>query len=77
VEVADLGTAAAYIRNGVGIGLLSWSILDDIDDSGLATVGIADYDLTWRLYVTTSAIRPPSAATRALLSLIEEVIPAC
>jgi DNA-binding transcriptional LysR family regulator len=73
VEVADLGTAAAYIRNGLGIGFLSWSILDDIDDSGLATLRITDYDLEWRLYVTTSAIRPPSGATRALLSLIEEV----
>jgi DNA-binding transcriptional LysR family regulator len=74
VEVADIGTAATYIRNGLGIGFLSWSILDDIDDSGLAAVRITDYDLEWRLYVTTSAIRPPSAATRALLSLIEEVI---
>jgi DNA-binding transcriptional LysR family regulator len=72
LEVADLGTAASYIRNGLGIGFLSWSILDDIDDSGLATVRIADYDLQWRLYVTTSATRTPSAATRALLSLIEE-----
>ena len=34
LEVADLGTAATYIRNGLGIGFLSWSILDDIDDSG-------------------------------------------
>ena len=64
VEVADLGTAATYIRTGLGIGFLSWSILDDIDDSGLATVRIADYDLEWRLYVTTSATRPTSAATR-------------
>lgn len=76
LEVADLGTAAAYIRNGLGIGFLSWSILDDIDDSGLVTVPVADYDLRWRLYVATSATRPPSAATRALLSLIEESIPA-
>ncbi|HSS25495.1 MAG TPA: LysR family transcriptional regulator [Mycobacterium sp.] len=76
VEVADLGTAAAYIRNGLGIGFLSWSILDDIDDSGLATLRITDYDLEWRLYVTTSAIRPTSAASHALLSLIEEVITA-
>jgi DNA-binding transcriptional LysR family regulator len=73
LEVADLGTAAAYIRNRLGIGFLSWSILDDIDDSGLATLRITDYDLEWRLYVTTSATRPTSAATRALLALIEEV----
>ena len=75
VEVADLGTAATYIRNGLGIGLLSWTILEDIDDSGLATVRIADYDLEWRLFVTTSALRPPSAATRAVLALIEERLP--
>jgi DNA-binding transcriptional LysR family regulator len=75
VEVADLGTAATYIRNGLGIGLLSWTILEDIDDAGLATVRIADYDLQWRLFVTTTALRPLSAATRALLALIEERLP--
>jgi DNA-binding transcriptional LysR family regulator len=74
VEVADLGTAATYIRNGLGIGFLSWSILDEIDDFGLTTVRVSDYDLEWRLYVTTSALRPLSAATRALLSLIDEVM---
>ena len=37
-------------------------------------VRIADYDLEWRLYVTTSATRPTSAATRALLTLIGEVV---
>ncbi|CAM3333706.1 LysR family transcriptional regulator [Mycobacterium intermedium] len=72
IEVADLGTAAGYIRNGLGVGFLSWSILDGIDDSGLVTVRIADQDLTWRLYVATSAARPPSAAARALLALIED-----
>jgi DNA-binding transcriptional LysR family regulator len=75
VEVADLGTAATYIRNGLGIGLLSWTILEDIDDAGLATLRIADYDLQWRLFVTTTALRPLSAATRALLALIEERLP--
>lgn len=72
LEVADIGTAAAYIRNGLGIGFLSWSILDDIDDDGLVTVPVADQSLSWRLYVTTSATRSPSAAARALLSLIAE-----
>ena len=72
LEVADVGTAATYIRNRLGIGFLSWSLFDGIDDSGLVTVRVADCDLRWRLYVATSATRPPSAATRALLSLIEE-----
>ena len=70
LEVADVGTAAAYIRHGLGIGFLHPFILDGIDRSGLVTVRVADHDLCWRLYVATSATRPPSAATRALLSLI-------
>ena len=72
LEVADLGTAAAHIRNGLGIGFLSWTILGEIDDRGLATVRVADSDLTWRLYVATSETRPLSSAAGALLSLIEE-----
>ena len=73
VEVADIGTAATCIRKGLGIGFLSWSILEGIDSSGLASVRIAGHDLQWRLYVATSATRQASAATRALLALIEEV----
>ena len=72
LEVADIGTAAAYIRNGLGIGFLNELVLRDIDSSGLARVRIADHDLCWRLYVATSAIRPATAAARALLSLIED-----
>ena len=74
LEVADIGTAATYIRNGLGIGFMSWSMLDASDDSGLVTVRVGDCDLTWRLYVATSATRPSSAAARALLSLIEEAV---
>ncbi|MGV0040506.1 LysR family transcriptional regulator [Mycobacterium colombiense] len=73
VEVADIGTAATCIRKGLGIGFLSWSILEGIDSSGLISVRIAGHDLQWRLYVATSATRQASAATRALLALIEEV----
>lgn len=73
VEVADIGTAATCIRKGLGIGFLSWSILEGIDSSGLVSVRITGPDLQWRLYVATSATRQASAATRALLALIEEV----
>lgn len=75
LEVADIATTATHIRNGLGIGFLSRFILDDIGDSDLVTVRISDYDLCWRLYVATSAVRPASAATRVVLSLIEEMIP--
>ncbi|WP_415822845.1 LysR substrate-binding domain-containing protein, partial [Mycobacterium senriense] len=73
VEVADIGTAATCIRKGLGIGFLSWSILEGIDSSGLVSVRITGPDLLWRLYVATSATRQASAATQALLALIEEV----
>jgi DNA-binding transcriptional LysR family regulator len=73
VEVADIGTAAVCIRKGLGIGFLSWSILEGIDSSGLVSVRITGHDLQWRLYVATSANRQASAATRALLALMEEV----
>ncbi|SPM29237.1 DNA-binding transcriptional regulator, LysR family [Mycobacterium terramassiliense] len=75
LEVADIGTTASHIRNGLGIGFLSRFILDEIGDSGLATVRISDHDICWRLYVAMSALRPASAATRAVFSLIEEMIP--
>jgi DNA-binding transcriptional LysR family regulator len=76
LEVADIATTATHVRNGLGIGFLSRFILDEIGDDGLATVRISDYDICWRLYAATSAIRPTSAATRAVFSLIEEMIPA-
>jgi DNA-binding transcriptional LysR family regulator len=72
LEVADIGTLAANVRNGLGVGFLSRSITDEMGDSGLVTVRITDSDLLWRLYVATFAARPPSAAARTLLSLIEE-----
>jgi DNA-binding transcriptional LysR family regulator len=75
LEVADIATTATHIRNGLGIGFLSRFILDEIGDAGLATLRISDYDVYWRLYVAMSAVRPASAATRAVFSLIEEMIP--
>lgn len=75
LEVADIATTATHVRNGLGIGFLSRFMLDEIGDDGLATLRISDYDICWRLYVAMSAVRPPSAATRAVFSLIEEMIP--
>lgn len=75
LEVADIATTASHIRNGLGIGFLSRFILDEIGDSGLATVRVSDQELCWRLYVAMSALRPVSPATRAVFSLIEEMIP--
>jgi DNA-binding transcriptional LysR family regulator len=73
LEVADVGSAAEYIRSGLGIGFLSQFILDGIDDTGLSTVRITDCDLQWRLYVAAIAGRVPSAAATALLQLVGNV----
>lgn len=73
LEVADVGSAAEYIRNGLGIGFLSQFILDDIGETGLTTLRINDFELQWRLYVAALATRAPSAAATALLSLIGNV----
>jgi DNA-binding transcriptional LysR family regulator len=73
LEVADVASTATYIRNGLGIGFLSESILESTGETGLTTLRIADVDLQWRLHVAALAIRPPSAAATALLSLIGNV----
>ena len=73
---ADCVRFSSFCGTGTNRRLASAGALDifPLHYSDLATVRITDYDLEWRLYVTTSALRPRSAATRALLSLIEEVI---
>jgi DNA-binding transcriptional LysR family regulator len=73
LEVTDVGTAAAYIRNGLGIGFIGEFILGGVSETGLATVRITDHDLQWRLYVATLASLPPSVAATVLLSLIGDV----
>jgi DNA-binding transcriptional LysR family regulator len=73
LEVADVGSAAAYVRHGLGIGFLGQFMLDGINQTGLTTLRIADFDLQWRLYVAALATRAPSAAASALLSLVGDV----
>jgi DNA-binding transcriptional LysR family regulator len=73
LEVADIRTAVHYIRAGLGIGFLSRFLV--ADHSGLDTVEIADWDLTWQLTVATSATRRVSAAAQAILNLLEELYP--
>lgn len=75
LEVADVGTLAAHVRNGLGVAFLSEFFLDDLGGSGLATIRIADEELLWRLYLATSASRPLNAATQALLCALEDAIP--
>jgi len=70
LEVADIGTAVHYIRAGLGIGFLARFLVGD--ETGLNAVEVADCELNWHLAVATSAARRPTAATRALLEVLEE-----
>jgi DNA-binding transcriptional LysR family regulator len=73
LEVTEVGTAAQFIRAGLGIGFLARFLVPD--SAGLDTVEVADSELSWQLTVATSATRQPSAATDAFLQLLEQLHP--
>ncbi|WP_378268115.1 LysR substrate-binding domain-containing protein [Amycolatopsis pigmentata] len=53
VEVANVGTAADFIRARLGIGFLGRFLVDD--STGLDTVQVTDYELRWQLPVATAS----------------------
>jgi DNA-binding transcriptional LysR family regulator len=71
LEVADVGTAADYIRRGLGIGFLSHFVIDDWE--GLESPQVEDAELRWRLLVATSATRRPSEALDAFLTMLTDL----
>jgi DNA-binding transcriptional LysR family regulator len=73
LEIADIGTAEGFIRQGLGIGFLSHFLIRD--HTGLVAVQVADVELQWRLFVTTPATRRPSAAAQAFLAVLDELHP--
>jgi DNA-binding transcriptional LysR family regulator len=70
IEVIDIGSAANFVREGLGISILPRFAVRD--GTGLIVKRVTDADLEWPLGVAVSALRAPSAATRALLALIGE-----
>ncbi|MEZ0072683.1 LysR family transcriptional regulator [Planotetraspora sp. GP83] len=69
LEVPDLTTCCALIRQGLGVAFLPEFAV--VDEPGLSMVNLADATLIWPLVLATSATRRPSAAVRALLDLID------
>ncbi|MEU0989097.1 LysR family transcriptional regulator [Streptomyces sp. NPDC005953] len=69
LEVPDFTTAAAFVREGLGVAFVPRFAIPD--DPGLRTLTVADAPLRWSLSVATSATRRPTAAVRALLDLID------
>ncbi|WP_415972755.1 LysR family transcriptional regulator [Rhodococcus sp. 077-4] len=72
IEITDISTGADYVRNGLGIALLPSFVLSGTD--GVRVKTIMDADLRWPLAVATPTARTPSAAVRALLSVIDEYL---
>jgi DNA-binding transcriptional LysR family regulator len=70
IEVIDIGTGAAFVREGLGVAVLPRFAVPE--SSGVVVLTVADADLEWPLGIATSAVRTPSAAARALLALIDE-----
>lgn len=70
IEVTDIATAPAYVRNGLGIALLPRFALHDIHD--LAVVPVTGADLGWPMSLATPKDRTLSAAATALVKLIQD-----
>jgi DNA-binding transcriptional LysR family regulator len=71
VEVADIGTAAAYVRHGLGVALLPRSEVEPAADLVLRPVA---GDLRWPLSLATPRDRRPSAAAAALARLVRDSV---
>ncbi len=70
VEVADITAGAHFVRHDLGVAILPSFVIPDHPD--LRIVPIRETDLRWTMSVATSSRRAVSAATRALLKLLDE-----
>jgi DNA-binding transcriptional LysR family regulator len=66
----DIGSGAGYVREGLGVAILPRFAVPD--RRGLVVKTLAGGDLEWPLGLAVSALRAPSAATRALIELLEK-----
>jgi DNA-binding transcriptional LysR family regulator len=72
VQVMDITSGASYVREGLGVAILPPFAVPD--RRGLVVRPLAGSDLEWPLGLAVSALRPPSAAARALLELFQKSI---
>jgi DNA-binding transcriptional LysR family regulator len=70
IEVIDIGSAAAFVGEGLGIAVLPRFAVPE--GLGVVLLPVAGADLDWPLGVAASAVRTPSAAARALLALVDD-----
>lgn len=72
IEITDLTTGVAYVRNGLGVALLPRVALGKGQD--VATLTVDDADLEWQFSLAAPSERPPGAAARAMLDMAHEFL---
>ncbi|WP_326607738.1 LysR family transcriptional regulator [Streptomyces sp. NBC_01800] len=71
IEITDLTTAVAYVRNGLGVALLPRVALAKGQDD-VATLTVDDADLEWQFSLAAPSERTPGAAARAMIAMAHE-----
>ncbi|MGW9031766.1 LysR family transcriptional regulator [Streptomyces sp. NPDC055722] len=72
VEITELATGVAYVRNGLGVALLPRFALGDAEN--VATLTVDDADLDWPMSLAVPSERTPSAAARAMIAMACEFV---
>lgn len=72
LEITDVPTGVAYVRNGLGVALLPRPALAKAED--VATLTIDDADLDWPFSLAVPSERTPSRAARALIAITHEFL---
>jgi DNA-binding transcriptional LysR family regulator len=72
IEITDLATGVAYVRNGLGVALLPRFALGKAEN--VATLTVDDADLDWPMSLAAPSERTPSAAARAMIAMACEFL---
>ncbi|WP_329319447.1 MULTISPECIES: LysR family transcriptional regulator [unclassified Streptomyces] len=72
IEITDLSTGVAYVRNGLGVALLPRVALGEGQD--VVTLTVDDADLEWRFSLAAPSGRRPGAAARAMIAMAHEYL---
>lgn len=72
LEITDLPTGVAYVRNGLGVALLPRPALGEAE--GVARLTIEGADLDWPFFLAAPSERRPNAAARALIAIAHEFL---
>ncbi|GGU39170.1 LysR family transcriptional regulator [Lentzea flava] len=72
LEMADIVTGVDFVRHGLGVALLPHYILGTA--TGVTTLKVTGADLRWPLGLARPADRTPTAAARALIAVVHEIV---